>query len=231
MSASTGSEDSLTSFVPEKATQLANSVQEGVFSFYDRIASGEPLSDIVKNGLNTTVENLNPRSLYGRYFGDYPLTSHFRDGMAPSFFNLENDVFKTVALTTGLLGAKLILNSEITVLNRIQRKVFSTPEDIDAFGGTGVITNDPVVERIRRMHLNDIEAFVPFCMLSNMYVTTDPSLREIRWICGLFLAARFGHTLSYIALKNQPWRFYFFLSGCAVNGYLATRLLFSLFAR
>nr|ACE81248.1 microsomal glutathione S-transferase 1 [Tigriopus japonicus] len=151
--------------------------------------------------------------------------------MAPSFFNLDNDVFKTVALTTGLLGAKLILNSEMTVLNRIQRKVFSTPEDIDAFGGTGVITNDPVVERIRRMHLNDIEAFVPFCMLSNMYVATDPSLKEIRWICGLFLAARFGHTLSYIALKNQPWRFYTFLGGCAVNGYLATRLLFALFVR
>lgn len=139
--ASSGSVDSITSFVPEKATQLATSVQDGnnknnllpcivlkstfsgVFSIYDRISNGEPLSDLVKEGLNTTVKNLSPRNLYARYFEDNPLTSPLRERMAPSFFNLDNDVFKTVALTTGLLGAKLILNSEMTVLNRIQRKV------------------------------------------------------------------------------------------------------------
>nr|APH81357.1 microsomal GST 1 [Tigriopus kingsejongensis] len=227
MSDSTG-QDSLVAIVPEKASQLVGSIQEGVSSVFDRISSGEPVTSIVKEGFNSS---LNPRNIYAKFFDSQTISSSVRGTMGPSLFSLDNGVFKTVALTTGLLGVKLILNSEFTVLNRIQRKVFSTPEDIVAFGGNEIKTNDEVVERIRRMHLNDIENFVPFCLLSNMYVATDPSDTEVKWICGLFLVTRLGHTMTYIGMKNQPWRFYTFLGGCAVNGYLASRLLYALLSR
>lgn len=222
--------EDIVSQATEKSLQAVNKVQSGLSSVFGRLSSGEstPL-EVIKEGVNTSSNNA--KNLYGKFFEGTSSEVDFGQEAFESLtsmgnlYRLDNDVFRTLALTGGLLGAKLILNSGFTTINRVQRKVFSSQEDVAAFGGTSTNTNDSVVERIRRMHLNDIENFTPFMIMANLYVATEPSTTEMNCICGLFLAARAGHSISYIALKKQPWRFYFFMGGAAVNSYLALRLL------
>jgi len=88
-------------------------------------------------------------------------------------FTLDNPIFCSFALCSAFLGGKLVLNSAWTSFNRLTRQVMSAPEDIKAFGGK-VTFQDERVERLRRMHQNDLENYVPFFLLGLLYVSTNP---------------------------------------------------------
>jgi len=102
--------------------------------------------------------------------------------MTPVIFSLDNSVFRSFALCSGILGGKLLLNSLWTSYNRGQQNAHSTPEDCAYFGDADskVDSSNPVVERTRRMHLNDLENCTPFFLLGLLYVSTEPDESEAK---------------------------------------------------
>jgi len=101
------------------------------------------------------------------------------------------------------LGCKLVLNSVVTSLTRGAKKAYSSSEDCKAFGGAEKPnTNDETVERIRRMHQNDIENYVPFFLLSTLYVLSDPNLTEAKiliWVSAASLLNACLNNMEIIA--------------------------------
>ncbi len=105
------------------------------------------------------------------------------------------------------------------------------------------------IELLLRMHLNDLENYTPFFILSLLYVATRPSLDEANLLFRVtthkllfiyylrrpfphffpplqaFVGFRLAHTASYLALEHQPGRFICFAGGWAVNAFLAFRVL------
>jgi len=99
--------------------------------------------------------------------------------MAPVLFTVDNAVFRSFAVCSAILGGKLVVNSLWTTYRRVTKKVHSSPEDIKAFGGY-ITCEDEDVERIRRMHQNDLENFLPFFLLGTLYVSTEPDEWEAK---------------------------------------------------
>jgi uncharacterized MAPEG superfamily protein len=64
---------------------------------------------------------------------------------------------------------------------------------------------DRNVERVRRLHLNDLENIPTFFILSFFYVLTGPSLFVAVWHFRLFVLGRVLHTIAYL-LALQPHR-------------------------
>ena len=79
-------------------------------------------------------------------------------------------------------------------------QVFANPEDAAISPRGKVRLDDPDVERMRRIHRNDMENIFPFLLLGLGYLTTQPSAGQAMWLFRIFTASRIIHTVVY-ALK------------------------------
>ncbi|BFZ20249.1 hypothetical protein BsWGS_23288 [Bradybaena similaris] len=139
---------------------------------------------------------------------------------------LENPVFRNFLGYATLVLAKTVAMSVITSFYRMTRKVFINPEDTAKFGKKlALVSNDPVVERVRRVHLNDLENVVPFVLLGLLYVSTGPSLQAANLHFRIFAASRFIHSFVYLFAIPQPSRALAFLTGFGVNVSLVYHVL------
>jgi len=126
---------------------------------------------------------------------------------------VDEQLLTSFAFYAAICLFKMTLMSGLTSINRLRRKVFANPEDAAGFGGDKVILNDPVVERIRRCHLNDMENIYVFVLLGFFYCFTMPSYRTAVWIFRIFTISRFAHVFVYLTEAQQPRRFLTFLVG------------------
>uniref|UniRef100_A0A803TRV7 Microsomal glutathione S-transferase 1 n=1 Tax=Anolis carolinensis TaxID=28377 RepID=A0A803TRV7_ANOCA len=103
----------------------------------------------------------------------------------------------------------------------LRAKAFANPEDAVGFGkgdnAKKFLRTDPDVERVRRIHLNDLENIVPFLFIGFFYSFSGVSLSTALLHYRIFFASRIFHTVSYLIPLPQPSR------GLAwFVGYLAT---------
>jgi len=154
--------------------------------------------------------------------------------VTPLVLDSSNEALSAFAVASAVLGTKLVFNSSFTIYHRVKRQVFLTQEDCDVFGNQEDSSDAPkpaeddeMVERIRRMHLNDLENATPFFFLGLAYAMTKPNVTEARIVFGTFVACRIMHTVSYIRLRQQPARFGFFIGGLGINAFLAARVLYT----
>lgn len=109
------------------------------------------------------------------------------------------------ALSAVLLFFKMFGISLYQGWHRISRKQFKTPEDA-AFAGSAPAAEElPQVQRAAKAWANDLENIPIFLLLGVAYVQLGLSASAAPWLFGLFVAARYAHTLCYLA-GLQPWR-------------------------
>lgn len=121
--------------------------------------------------------------------------------------SLQDPVVRTYIVYSAILALKLILLSTLTGMTRLIRKSFANPEDAAMVPKGKVTTTDPVVERIRRAHLNDLENIPAFWILGALYLTTNPVAAWATLLFRVYTLGRILHTIFYtIIILPQPAR-------------------------
>uniref|UniRef100_A0A2A4JUD2 Microsomal glutathione S-transferase 1 n=1 Tax=Heliothis virescens TaxID=7102 RepID=A0A2A4JUD2_HELVI len=106
------------------------------------------------------------------------------------------------------------------------RRVFANPEDTKTLKGSKVKFDDPVIERIRRAHLNDLENIPAFWVLGAFYVTTGPVVAWATLLFRVYTLGRILHTIVYAVVPlPQPARFLSYLVSALVSFYMATQVI------
>lgn len=133
-----------------------------------------------------------------------------------TFGNLLSDsAIHAWALASVVVGLKTMAIGVYTSTLRLRKRVYNSPEDYVMQGQPVSDARDPDVERARRIHLNDLEAGVPFALIGFVYALTGPSTAGI-WICFAgFPLARIAHSIFY-ARALMPHRTIAFTVGFAI---------------
>ena len=142
-----------------------------------------------------------------------------------AILSLSNPLVRGYLFYASILIVKMISMSFITVLFRTTRKVSANPEDQRFYhkekSDEEYVWSDPLVERIRRAHLNDLENIVPFLILGIFYLLCSPAAATAMNVFRAFTCARVLHSVVYLNEIPQPARALCFLSGAGINLYMA----------
>ncbi|MDN5862209.1 MAG: MAPEG family protein [Salinisphaera sp.] len=115
------------------------------------------------------------------------------------------------AVCAALLVLKMWLTGTATGITRVLRKSYVSDEDYRLTGHEDRGPN-PLVERLRRIHANDLESILPFLVIAFLYALTEPGYALAWWLFTGFTVARIAHTGAYLT-SLQPWRSLFFEVG------------------
>ncbi|XP_006825299.1 microsomal glutathione S-transferase 1-like [Saccoglossus kowalevskii] len=134
-------------------------------------------------------------------------------------FHLDNDVFRSYLACGTVIIVKMMALSLFTTYRRFKYKAFSNPEDTKR-----PVTKHEDVERVRRLHRNDLENIPVFLALGCMYIATEPVPSTAIWHFRVFAISRILHSISYLA-GIQPWRVLVYSVGFLVNASMAYHIL------
>ena len=124
---------------------------------------------------------------------------------------LQDSTVRLYFLCAAILVLKMAFTGSATGVVRMRRGAYVTPEDY-AFMGKHAAPPDEAVERLRRVHQNDLENIIPFLIIAFPYVLSGPSFRVAAGLLVVFTLARLLHTVTYLA-SMQPWRSIFYELG------------------
>ncbi|XP_047033528.1 uncharacterized protein LOC124640008 [Helicoverpa zea] len=137
-----------------------------------------------------------------------------------------NPVVQSYILYSAILAFKLLILSPVTGATRMSRRVFANPEDAKLLKGAKVKYDDPVVERFRRAHLNDLENIPAFWVLGALYVTTGPVAAWATLLFRVYTLGRILHTIVYAVVPlPQPARILAFVFPASVSFYMASQVI------
>ncbi|KAK7590437.1 hypothetical protein V9T40_002050 [Parthenolecanium corni] len=125
---------------------------------------------------------------------------------------IDKNVFHGFLFYTGVLVLKTMLMSLLTTRMRFMKRVWSSPEDIDAaiklkIPSPSLKYDDEHVERVRRAHLNDLENIPMFIFSGFVYALSQPNPSVALTLFRIYALARILHTVVYaIYVVPQPAR-------------------------
>ncbi|XP_032516204.2 microsomal glutathione S-transferase 1-like [Danaus plexippus] len=138
---------------------------------------------------------------------------------------LTNPVVQSYILYSAILALKLLSMSTLTSLVRLSSGIFSNPEDAKAFKGK-VKYDDPIVERTRRAHLNDLENIPAFWVIAALYLTTGPVAVVATLLFRVYTASRIIHTLVYAVVPlPQPTRAIAYMIPYLIKWYMGFQVM------
>ncbi len=129
-----------------------------------------------------------------------------------SDFSLQNPVFATYVVAACLMILKAVAMSWLTVVRMMGANGgFRNPEDmkktpLNPNPNANQTAPNESVERIRRIHLNDLENIPFFLVAGLLYVTTQPDLVLAQWLFYGYVASRALHFLAYITAQIHEIR-------------------------
>lgn len=131
---------------------------------------------------------------------------------------MNDAAFRAYAIACSILVFKMFAAAILTVATRSRVKQFLNPEDAGLMGGAGAKEEHPDVQRMLRLHRNDLENILPFFTVGLIFVLMGASAVGARVYFYTFTGARIVHTITYVA-KLQPWRTVAFTVGtvCTVG--------------
>lgn len=146
--------------------------------------------------------------------------------------SLQNPLFATYVIAATMMILKTASMSWLTVVRMMQVKGgFRSPEDLKKT----LINPDPdpqqllpneAVERVRRIHLNDLEN-VPFFLVSGfLFVLTQPSLQLAQALLYGYVVTRLLHFFAYFTGRTHETRAALWTPGSLIILYMAGRALF-----
>ncbi|KAM6436976.1 microsomal glutathione S-transferase 1 [Liasis olivaceus] len=128
-----------------------------------------------------------------------------------------------------ILLVKMMLMSTITAAFRRKKMAFANPEDVVSMGkgenGKKYLRTDPDVERVRRIHRNDLENIVPFLFIGFFYSLSGVTLSTALLHYRIFLGSRIFHTIAYLIPLPQPSRALAWLTGYLITFSMIYKLM------
>ncbi len=146
---------------------------------------------------------------------------------------LTNPIFATYAVAAALMILKAASMSWLTVARMIKvNGGFRSPEDVKKTPLNK--TPDPkqlepneYVDRIRRIHLNDLENIPFFLAAGLLFVLTDPSLLLARVLLYGYVVTRLLHFVAYLSGRTHDTRAKLWTPGSLIILYMAGRTLYT----
>lgn len=145
--------------------------------------------------------------------------------------SLQNPVFATYAIAASIMILKAVAMSWLTVLRMMQEKGgYRAPEDLrktllNPEPDAKQLQPNERVERIRRIHLNDLENLPFFLVAGLLFVLTDPSLLLTRWLMYGYVVSRLLHFAAYFTAQTHDMRATLWTVGSLILIFMACRTL------
>ncbi|MCP1334856.1 MAPEG family protein [Futiania mangrovi] len=146
-------------------------------------------------------------------------------------FSLDDPVFATYAIAAALMILKTLAMAWLTVLRMMQVKGgYRAPEDLrktplNPAPDPKQLAPDERVERMRRIHMNDLEN-VPFFLVAGfLYVLTGPSLLMAQVVLYGYVASRLLHFAAYATAQTHDVRATFWTVGVLILIYMTVAVL------
>src|SRR5262245_49093076 len=117
--------------------------------------------------------------------------------------SLHNPLFATYVIAASIMILKTLAMAWLTVYRMMTEKGgFRSPEDLrktllNPNPNPGQLERNEAVERIRRIHMNDLENIPFFLIAGLLFVLTDPSLLLARGLLYGYVASRLLHFAAY----------------------------------
>ena len=124
---------------------------------------------------------------------------------------IQNPLFPIYSACAVILAFNLVILAGLTAANRSKAGGILNPEDAK-LNQKGKLVDSPEADpaaRFVRAHRNALENIPLFLITSFVYILVAPSFTVAASMLGVFTAARWLHSLVYLAGK-QPWRTMFF---------------------
>ncbi len=141
--------------------------------------------------------------------------------------SLDNPLVSTYVIAASLMVLKAASMSWLTVLRMTQVKGgYRSPEDIrktpmNKNPNPAQLQPNEKVERVRRIHLNDLENLPFFLAAGFLYILTEPSLGTAKLLLYGYVVTRFLHFLAYFTAQTHDLRATFWTPGSLILIYMA----------
>lgn len=126
--------------------------------------------------------------------------------------SFQNPVFATYAVAASIMILKAVAMSWLTVARMMQVKGgFRSPEDVkktilNPAPSPAQLAPNEYVDRIRRIHLNDLENLPFFLVAGLLFVMTSPSLKLAQWLLYGYVVSRLLHFAAYFTARTHDTR-------------------------
>lgn len=144
---------------------------------------------------------------------------------------LEDPLFATYAIAASLMILKAVSMSWLTVLRMMQvNGGFRAPEDLkktplNPHPDPSQLLPNEKVERIRRIHLNDLENIPFFLVAGFLFVATGPVLEVAQVVLYGYVASRFLHFVAYLSAQTHDVRATLWTIGSLILIYMCVHVL------
>ncbi|XP_022192850.2 prostaglandin E synthase-like isoform X2 [Nilaparvata lugens] len=142
--------------------------------------------------------------------------------MEPSMNDLlswNNTVFCGLAFYSIILIIQMFILAVYTGITRIKKQAFANPEDA-ASVGVEVKHNDPDVERVHRVHLNNLENIPAFILSGLFYTASNPNVMIALMLFRIFFVFRILHTVAQLFLHVRMFRSICFFAALFINVFM-----------
>lgn len=145
--------------------------------------------------------------------------------------SLQDPLFATYAIAATLMILKAVSMSWLTVVRMMTARAgFRAPEDLrktplNPHPNPQQLEPNEGVERIRRIHLNDLENLPFFLVAGFLYVLTQPSLLMAQALLYGYVASRALHFLAYLTARTHDTRATLWTIGSLILIFMTVRTL------
>ena len=147
--------------------------------------------------------------------------------------NLQDPLFATYVIAATLMILKAVGMSWLTVVRMMSAQGgFRSPEDLrktplNPTPDPKQLEPDERVERIRRIHLNDLENLPFFLVAGLLYVLTQPSLWLAQLLLYGYVVTRLLHFAAYLTARSHDLRAALWTVGSLILIFMTARTLFA----
>lgn len=147
--------------------------------------------------------------------------------------SLQDPLFATYVIAASLMILKAVGMSWLTVVRMMQAKGgFRSPEDLrktplNPEPNAKQLEPDERVERIRRIHLNDLENLPFFLVAGFLYVMTRPPLLLAQLLLYGYVVSRLLHFAAYLSARTHDTRAALWTVGSLIIVFMTCRALFA----
>lgn len=145
--------------------------------------------------------------------------------------SLHDPLFATYVIAATLMILKAVSMSWLTVVRMMTvRSGFRSPEDLrrtplNPAPHASQLAPDERVDRIRRIHLNDLENLPFFLGSGFLYVLTQPPLLLAQWLLYGYVVSRLLHFLAYLTARTHDTRATLWTVGSLILVFMTVRTL------
>lgn len=147
--------------------------------------------------------------------------------------SLQNPLFATYVIAATLMILKAVSMSWLTVVRMMTVKGgYRSPEDLrktllNPEPDAKQLESNEYVERVRRIHLNDLENLPFFLVAGFLYVLTEPSLLLAQSLLYGYAGSRFLHFAAYMTAQTHDTRATLWTIGSVILIFMTCRTLFA----